>query len=185
MSDQSGSFDPHIDILYAILCHTACRFRPFYDKYHMTWNVIKYANMGIKWTVSIWQIDIGVLKVFDKNNVRNICQNRTNKIFLVFFGKIFVFQKCRGLSGHTIWSETFGIFLLSCIHTQTYLMSKRLKFCNLGYPTVTIMMHSKCLTVKERIFQIHLSALSWIWCSVTIRSLAKLSMKEWKIYFHL
>ena len=89
MSDQYGSFDTHIAILYDIFCHMTYvikwRFMIFYDICHMTWDVIKYANMGIKRTVSIRQIDLWGSEPLESNKIMKKMQKTEMTIFPLYF----------------------------------------------------------------------------------------------------
>ena len=52
--------------------------------------------MGIKWTVSIRQIDLRVSKVLDKYNFfQKMPKTETTKFSLYFLANSFVFEKCR------------------------------------------------------------------------------------------
>ena len=58
----------------------------------MTQNVVKYTNLGIKLTVLIRQIDLGVSKVFDKYNFfQKLPKTETTKFPLYFWAHSFVF----------------------------------------------------------------------------------------------
>ena len=60
----------------------------FYDKCHMTYNVIKYGNMGIKRTVSIRLIDYKKEKVFTGTKLNKKCKKRKLKFLPCIFDRI-------------------------------------------------------------------------------------------------
>ena len=88
-------------------------FMTFYDIYHMTWDVIKYGNMGIKRSVLIRQSDLSCRKALDKNKIWSKIQKTKNKIFPLYF-----------------WPKCFVNLILKCWYLK-WLRFKRNFLCSL------------------------------------------------------
>ena len=66
----------------------------FYDAYHMTQNVIKYANMGIKRTMLIRQIDLcGSEPLASKKMMQKMQKTEMSIINMYFWVNSFVILK--------------------------------------------------------------------------------------------